>query len=181
MIDIIVVFPQLKDGQGIRNLFVRNGYRVGAVCTSGAQAKSYMDSIDYGIVVCGYKFGDMIYSELFHDLESTFEMLLVASRTKIEEGIVEGVVYVEMPLKSFTLLNTLDMMMLALERLKKKGKQKPKERNIVQKTIINEAKKTLMKSKNMTEEEAHRYIQKRSMDSGNNMVETAQMVLQLMG
>ena len=94
---------------------------------------------------------------------------------------MEGVVYVEMPLKSFTLLNTLDMMMLALERLKKKGKQKPKERNIVQKTIIIEAKKTLMKSKNMTEEEAHRYIQKRSMDSGNNMVETAQMVLQLMG
>ena len=32
----------------------------------------------------------------------------------------------------------------------------------------------------MTEEEAHRYLQKCSMDSGNNMLETAQMVLTIM-
>ena len=32
----------------------------------------------------------------------------------------------------------------------------------------------------MTEEEAHRYLQKTSMDSGTNMVETAQMILMLM-
>ena len=32
----------------------------------------------------------------------------------------------------------------------------------------------------MTEEEAHRYIQKTSMDSGTNIVETAQMILCLM-
>ena len=33
---------------------------------------------------------------------------------------------------------------------------------------------------NMTEEEAHRYIQKCSMDSSTNMVETAQMVIAMM-
>lgn len=180
MIDIIVVFPKLNDGQGIRNLLVRNGYRVAGVCTSGAQAMSFMDNIDYGIIVCGYKFNDMIYSDLYHDLAPTFQMLLVASRTKIEEGITDGVVSVEMPLKAYDLLNTLEMMYQALERIKKKGRQKPKERNIAQKAIIDEAKKVLMLNKNMTEEEAHRYIQKNSMDSGTNMVETAQMVLQLM-
>ena len=37
-----------------------------------------------------------------------------------------------------------------------------------------------MARNNMTEEEAHRYIQKCSMDSGTNMVETAQMVLSIM-
>ena len=180
MIDIIVVFPQMKDGQGIRNLLVRNGYRVGIACTSGAQAKTYMDNIDYGIVVCGYKFSDMMYSELFHDLGPTFEMLLVASRAKLEEGVADGIVCVEMPLKSYDLLNTLEMMMQALERIRKKGRQKPKERNIAQKAIIDEAKKLLMNTRNMTEEEAHRFIQKSSRDSGTNMVETAQMVLQIM-
>ena len=180
MIDITVVFPQMKDGQGIRNLLVRNGYRVGIACTSGAQAKTYMDNIDYGIVVCGYKFSDMMYSELFHDLGPTFEMLLVASRAKLEEGVADGIVCVEMPLKSYDLLNTLEMMMQALERIRKKGRQKPKERNIAQKAIIDEAKKLLMNTRNMTEEEAHRFIQKSSMDSGTNMVETAQMVLQIM-
>jgi response regulator NasT len=37
-----------------------------------------------------------------------------------------------------------------------------------------------MERNSMTEEEAHRYIQKRSMDNGTGMVETAQMILSLM-
>ena len=37
-----------------------------------------------------------------------------------------------------------------------------------------------MERNSMTEEEAHRYIQKCSMDSGTNMYETAQMVISLM-
>lgn len=180
MINVIVVFPKLEDAKGIRNLLVRNGYSVAAVCTSGAQAMSFMDNMDYGVIVCGYKFNDMLYSELFHNMESTFQMLLVASRTKTESGITDGVVYVEMPLKSYDLLSTLEMMTQALDRMKRKDRQKPKERNVAQKAIIDEAKKVLMKNKNMTEEEAHRYIQKNSMDSGTNMVETAQMVLQML-
>ena len=37
-----------------------------------------------------------------------------------------------------------------------------------------------MARNHMTEEEAHRYLQKCSMDSGANLVETAQMVLSIM-
>ena len=45
--------------------------------------------------------------------------------------------------------------------------------------IINNAKWLLMERNHMTEQEAFRYIQKSSMDSGTNMVETAQMILLL--
>ena len=64
MASIIVVFPKVEDAKNIRNLLVRNGYSVAAVCTSGAQVLNYADSLNYGIVVCGYKFADMMYSEL---------------------------------------------------------------------------------------------------------------------
>ncbi|BDF15193.1 ANTAR domain protein [[Clostridium] scindens ATCC 35704] len=46
--------------------------------------------------------------------------------------------------------------------------------------MIRQAKELLMARNNMSEEEAHRYLQKSSMDSGTNMVETAQMVLSIM-
>ena len=36
-----------------------------------------------------------------------------------------------------------------------------------------------MTNHNMSEEDAHRYIQKISMDSGNSMSETAEMILML--
>ena len=42
-----------------------------------------------------------------------------------------------------------------------------------------EAKELLMERNRMAELEAHRYLQKCSMDSGTNMVETAQMVISL--
>ena len=38
-----------------------------------------------------------------------------------------------------------------------------------------------MERNNMSEREAHRYIQKCSMDSGTNMVETAWMIISLSG
>ena len=46
--------------------------------------------------------------------------------------------------------------------------------------FVDEAKKLLIERNHMTEEEAHRYIQKCSMDSGTNMAEMAQMVLSMM-
>ena len=37
-----------------------------------------------------------------------------------------------------------------------------------------------MERNHMSEEEAHRYLQKSSMESGTNIVETAEMVLSMM-
>ena len=49
-----------------------------------------------------------------------------------------------------------------------------------QQQVIKNAKALLMERNHLTEEEAHRYIQKSSMDNGTNMVETAQMILTLL-
>ncbi len=43
--------------------------------------------------------------------------------------------------------------------------------------MIEEAKLILMQRNHMTEEEAHRYLQKNSMQSGVNLLEMAQMVI----
>ena len=46
--------------------------------------------------------------------------------------------------------------------------------------MIEQAKALLMERNGMSEEEAHRYLQKTSMEGGRNMTETAQMVLSVM-
>ena len=86
-----------------------------------------------------------------------------------------------MPLKVQDLLDTLNMMMVQYRRWKKKQKNKPKVRSEGEKRIIQKAKELLMERNQMTEEEAHRYIQKISMDSAINLVETAEMILELNG
>ena len=66
-----------------------------------------------------------------------------------------------------------------MEAVQEKQIQK-KARSKNDRKRIEEAKQVLMERNHMTEEEAHRYLQKTSMDSGTNMVETAQMILMLM-
>ena len=57
--------------------------------------------------------------------------------------------------------------------------QRYRKRSREEQAYINQAKKLLMEKNQMTEQEAFRYIQKNSMDSCTNMVETAQMILLL--
>lgn len=56
-------------------------------------------------------------------------------------------------------------------------KSAPKKRAEQDQNYINNAKRLLMEKKHMTEQQAFRYIQKSSMDTGTNMVEAAQMII----
>ena len=179
MTNMIVAFSKEEDGRNIKNILVKNGYQVVAVCTSGAQAIAAADGLNGGIVVCGYRFADMIYQELKSCLPPSFSLLLIASPGRLEENPQEGVIYLSMPLKVCDLLGTVEMMVQAQTRLKRKQKSRPRERSREDRETIDKAKALLMERNNMTEEEAHRYLQKCRMDSGTNMVETAQMVISL--
>ena len=180
MTNIIVVFPKIDDAKNLKNLLVRNGFDVAAVCTTGSQAIHYADGLGSGIVLSAYKLPDMLYSEIKECVPQEFDMLLLASRNHLTEYVPGDVVTLPMPFAVRDLLNTVNMMSQAVVRRKKKLRQQPAVRSEEEKKLIRDAKILLMERNNLTEEEAHRYIQKCSMDSGTNMVETAQMVLSMM-
>ena len=78
MSHIIVVFPRRDNAVNIRNVLVRAGMEVSAVCLTGAKVLQYVDNWSDGIVVCGYRLQDMQYTELREALPFSFDMLLVA-------------------------------------------------------------------------------------------------------
>lgn len=180
MSSVIVVFPKRETSANIRNILVRDGIDVSGICTTGAQVLQFADNFDDGIIICGYKMQDMLYSELREWLPESFEMLLVASPDKWSQGLVKGVIGLPMPVKVYDLLNTVEMMMQTMQKRRRKRREAAKNRNLEQKALIEQAKAVLMERNKMTEEEAHRYLQKSSMDSGTNMLETAQMILTIM-
>lgn len=180
MTSIIVALPKVDDAKNMKNLLVRSGYSVEAVCTSGAQALAQADNLNDGIVICGYKLADMLYSELHDSLPPGFEMLLMASQRFLMECRDNDIVCLSMPFKLNDLVNTVEMMSNSIAYKRRKRREKPKQRNPEEVALINDAKLLLMNRNNMTEEEAHRYIQKTSMDNSTSMVETAQMVLTIM-
>lgn len=180
MTNIIVVLPKLDDAKNMKNALVRSGYRVTGICTTGAQAISQADGLHDGIVISSYKLPDMVYTELHECLPAGFEILLMASGRVIQECYGNDIVCLSMPLKINDLVNTLNMMMEGIERRRRKLRSQPKKRSEEEDTLIKKAKEVLMARNHMTEDEAHKYLQKTSMDSGTNVVETAQMVLTMM-
>lgn len=178
MSSIIVVFPKIENGRHMKDILLRQGFLVETVCTTGAQVLSTAQLMDGGIVVGCYRFKDMFYTELLEYLPRGFEMLLIASESVLDQYGSPDVMALTQPFKVCDLIDTLQMMIAGQEkRLKSnKGERKAKDQK-----VIDNAKQLLMERNHMTEEEAHRYIQKTSMDSGTNMVETAQMILILMG
>lgn len=180
MTNIVVVLPKLEDARGIRSVLMKNGFQTTVACANGAQALSHLRDLNDGIVICSYKMADMIYTELRDYLPDGFDMLLLASQAVLSEQRRNDIVSLAMPFKVHDLLNTVDMMGQAILRRRRRERLKPKKRSSEEDALIREAKELLMGRNHMTEEEAHRYIQKSSMDSGTNMVETAQMVLAMM-
>lgn len=178
MASIIVAFPKIEDATAIKSLLARKGYNVAAPCTTGAQAVNIADGLSDGIIVCGYRLGDMVYSELYDYKPKSFDMLLVASPNLWDNSIAD-VAFLPMPIKVFELQNTIENMLQEQFMRRRRMRSKPRQRNEGDMRIIDEAKKILIEKHNMTEPEAHRYIQKCSMDSGNSFVESAAMVISI--
>ena len=108
-----------------------------------------------------------------------FEMLLVASSRVLSVMESSDVIAVSVPLSAFDLINTLSMMSRKEERKRKKKSRKPSPRPREEQAVIDKAKALLMERNHMTESEAHRYLQKHSMDNSTSLVETAHMILRL--
>ena len=162
MSSIVIVLPKIEDGKRIRDILAKRGYEIDAVCSTAAAALGEMNNLNGGIVICGYK------------------MLLIASSRALSAVEGTGIMAVTMPLSVYELVNTLEMMLQSAARRRKKERAKPKVRSAEEQHIIDRAKSLLIERNHMTESEAHRYMQKCSMDSGTNLVETAQMVLTLL-
>ncbi len=181
MTNIIVAFPGTENARNIKNILVRSGFSVTAACTTGAQVIGLAEDYTDGIVVCGHRLTDMLWGELFDCLPEGMRMLLLAAPQYLGEKDREGVVCLSMPMKVHELVSTVGMLCQEVEQCRRRRRQMPRERRPQEERLIKEAKELLMERNHMTEAEAHRYIQKCSMDSGTNMAETARMVLTIMG
>ncbi|MCR5715476.1 MAG: ANTAR domain-containing protein [Lachnospiraceae bacterium] len=180
MTNIVVVFPKQEEARAMKGLLLKNGYQVTAVCTTGAQAIAMIDGLENGILITGYKLVDMMGVQLKEYLPQGFEMVLLASEKNLSDIGQRDLVCLSMPLKVRDFLSTIAMMVEQSERRKRRLRAKPRERSEQEQKLILQAKHLLMERNHLSEEEAHRYLQKSSMDSGTNLTEAAQMVLAMM-
>jgi response regulator NasT len=176
---IIIVLPRLEDGKHIGEILSRHGMESIVVCTTGSRVLEEVHQLEEGIVISGYRLSDMHYTQLAEYLPRNFDLLILASRINLE-NVEPGILTLALPFRAADLVNTVEMMLGSQRKRLKKQRSAPPKRTQQEQNYINNAKWLLMERNHMSEEDAFRYLQKTSMDSGTNMVETAQMILLMM-
>lgn len=180
MTGIVVAFAKPEEVRAIKNLLLRGGYTVNASSTSGAGALSRLDDMGASLVVCGYKLPDMMFSNVAENMPPGCEMLVLAPEARAGDCIgIPHVRVITMPLKGAAFLEETGAVLYEMERLRRKKRETPTSRSGPQAELVQKAKALLMEKKGMTEEQAHRYLQKTSMDNGVSMAETAEKLILL--
>lgn len=128
---------------------------------------------DSGVMLCSYALSDMTASELRRILPEHFEMVVLLSARQRAMFTDGDILCLTIPINRADLINTVRM----LTEQQKRAPQKTASRSEDEKELIRRAKGLLMERNGMSEPDAHRFLQKRSMNTGRSLVEVAETIL----
>ncbi len=172
---IIVAFENDNNRQRVCDMLEASGITVGVSCRSGSEAIRAVRKLCGGIVICGYKLPEMTVSDLAYDINGQAMILAIASAQQLALCHNESVFKLPTPFSKGDLLSSVRML---LQMQEKHFRLTPPRRTEKETEEINKAKELLVSRNGMTEQEAHRFIQRRSMDSGAKAAETARLIIE---
>lgn len=171
---VIVAFENAKSSDRVREIVESSGTASCVICRSASEVKRMVRKQRVSAVICSFKLPDGSGEELFEDLPPSCAMLMVAVQSLLELCQNEDIFKLPSPVSRGDLIASVRMLVQMGHRLEKFVRPRRGEEEL---TLIDEAKAVLMDRHGMTEEQAHRFLQKKSMDSGAKMVQTAKLVL----
>ena len=173
MVNIIILFFNRNDATKIRNLLVRDGHNVTDICTSGAAARLCIDRMEGsdGIVVAGFRYRDMTYREFYQDLPENYRLVVLTSAANCDK--------ISMPVKTYELNDTIYALEEDVAQKRRRRHMMPRRRSPEEEKTIGDAKDILMKTRNISEPEAHAAMQRSSMNNSVDLAKVAQIVIDL--
>ena len=170
---VIVVFDSDKTTRRICDMLESAGVAECSPCRSGGEARRAVAQYDINVVICGFCLADGSGERLFEDLPEGVSMLMIAPQHQLDM-VNEEIFRLPAPISRSDLVNSTEMVLQMSRRL---GRMIKPRRSDEDREVIRQAKSLLMERNGLTEDQAHRLLQKKSMDSGVNLVQTARLVL----
>ena len=147
-------------------------------CFSGADVIRAVRKLGSAVVICGFKLRDMTAGDLAASLRGTAALLVVTSPVYLDMCGGDNLYKLPTPVARADFFSSLRMN----RELEEKQLHPPViQRRASEQQVVDRAKELLINVNRMTESEAHRFLQKRSMDTGLRMVETAQYIINAYG
>lgn len=171
---VIVAFEKEKNALHIKDLIEAAALAGVQLCRSGMEVRRLVDREDYSVVVCGYKLTDGSAEALFEDLPPDTAMLMIATQPQLDLCGAEGIFKLPAPIRREELLREVHMLLQLSHRAQRFVSV---QRDTAEAGLIQQAKAHLMAVHRIDEGEAHRLLQKKSMDRGCKLAEMARLIL----
>lgn len=172
----VVAFERDESRDKIADMLEKSGIPVRFRCRSGAEVLRAVKTMGSGVVICGHKLTDMPAEQLAHELRGMAKFLVLAKQAQLELMDDPDVFKLQIPISAAELRGSVNIL-LQLEEISAR-EQVPK-RTQEERRLIERAKEKLMEARGFTEDQAHRFLQKRSMETGTKLTETARQILEM--
>ena len=169
---VAIAFEREQTSQKIRRLLEGAGMARGICCRTAAEVKLLLGQQQISTAICGYKLPDATAEELLFDLLEGRTLLLVAPENLLGLCREAPVLFrLSTPLSQGALLEGVRDALRASGLSHRPGREE-------ETALIPRAKEWLMERRGVSEEEAHRLLQKKSMASGRRLADTARLLLE---
>ncbi|MCI8423068.1 MAG: ANTAR domain-containing protein [Lawsonibacter sp.] len=171
---VIVAFENAALNRQFSDLLERTETARCLTCRSGDQVRRLVSKQTVYCAVCSPRLPDGPAEWLFQDLPPTCSLLLVGPQHTLDACASQDVFKLTTPLRREEAVSTVRLLLQFGHRMERIIRPR---RTPLEQELVDRAKQLLMDRDGLTEEEAHRVLQKRSMDAGARLSQTARQLL----
>jgi len=175
MIRTVVAIENERLAAAVCAALDRGGIPIRDRCRTGAEAIRTVKSMGGGVIVCPFLLPDMSANELYDNVRDVASLLVAAKPQYLDLCQSEEMLRLPLPASAVELVEKTEKLIRLDE--KRVLNALPK-RSAEEQTLVDRAKVLLMEKWGFNEPAAHRYLQRRSMDNGLTMAETARLILE---
>ena len=174
MRDVIIASANRKSAEHIKSILQRDLLFVSEIYHSGAEVLSYASIRPDAVVVCGRLSDGLPAVALAETLPPGFDVVHLVSSSDAYQGFVSNMVELTMPLDRVEFVSVVR----TLTQLSSDITSRKKTRSVEENDLLTLAKRRLCENYGISEREAHRKIQKMSMEQGVRLMDVARKILE---
>lgn len=167
MKDIIIAYPSKNTALQLRSFLESEGFHVSYVCALASSVLNIAQELNEGIVICASLLSDMSAVSLAEQLPFGFDVISLSKNGR--ESYMGNIIDIPMPLHKEEFLQTVSILVSTHSSFT--------QRNKADGEMISNAKLILMKVKDITEGQAHKYLQQESMRTGKKIAAIAKEIV----
>lgn len=167
MKDIIIAYPDKAIALKLKSFLESEGYSVSHVCALASSVLGIARTKKEGVIVCASFLKDMSAPALAEHLPPDFDVLSLSRSGRAEYNA--NLITLPLPLNREVFLQTVAVAVSSKSSLRSYNEKGT--------DTLNKAKLVLKNTKELTEFEAHRYLQKESMRTGIKIEDIAKRII----